>query len=102
MPIAASIAAVPGVDLLLVGPADLGLRLPDELTLDMAVEQVAQAAKSQQKAWGILTESQPDLFRYRQMGAQLLPIGHEYELFQTLEKASQTLHQLAEEGHHAT
>ena len=51
------IAAVPGIDLQFVGPADLGRRLavidrPDRMSRVESVERVADAAKRCGKAWG--------------------------------------------------
>jgi 4-hydroxy-2-oxoheptanedioate aldolase len=90
---AAEIAAVPGVDLLLIGPADLGLRMQDGMTLETAVETVIQATKTHQKAWGIATHA--DKFpHYRELGAQLLPSGSEYALMKVLEDTKQIFDQL--------
>ncbi len=56
------IAAVPGIDLLFVGPADLGLRLAvappaNGLTLDQAIDQVAAATRRHGKSWSITAGS---------------------------------------------
>ena len=92
---AAEIAAVPGIDLLFVGPGDLGLRLDAdpaiEMTLDEAVEQVAQAAKAQGKAWGRTAGSVEELTRYHEMGAQLVPWGGDFALMNVLANCSQDL-----------
>ena len=90
-----AIAAVPGVDVLFVGPADLGLRLDGALPLAEAVEIVAEAAQCNGKSWGIWP-SASNLEHYRRLGAQMLPFGNEYDLAGVLEKASQRSKELAE------
>jgi 2-keto-3-deoxy-L-rhamnonate aldolase RhmA len=90
------VAAVPGIDALFVGTADLGLRLgaaprPNVTNLDSAIEQVSAAARRQGKAWGAATGSVEDLRRYRQMGAQIIPWGGEFGLRQVLENCSAEL-----------
>jgi len=87
------IAAVPGIDLLFVGPADLGLRMsagPEEgrISLDEAVERVRAAAREHGKAWGITAGTVEDLARYRALGAQLIPRGSDYWLMKVLEECS--------------
>ena len=68
-----AIAAVPGVDLIFVGPGDLGLRLKQQggATLDEAWEQVATACKKHGKAFGGPTFAVEDAERRRAQGAQL-------------------------------
>jgi len=92
---AAEIAAVPGIDLLFIGPADLSLRLAADpaisMTFDEAVEQVAQAAREHGKAWGIATGSLELLTRYHQMGAQMIPWGGDFALMKVLESCSRDL-----------
>jgi 4-hydroxy-2-oxoheptanedioate aldolase len=83
------IAAVPGIDALFVGPADLGLRLvvappPNGLTLDRAIEQVAAAVRSHGKAWGITAGSIEQLAQRRELGAQIIPRGGDFALMQSL------------------
>ena len=76
---AAEIAAVPGIDLLFVGPGDLGLRLEADasitMTLDEAVAQVAAAAAQHGKAWGRTAGTVEEVARYRELGAQMVPWG---------------------------
>jgi 2-keto-3-deoxy-L-rhamnonate aldolase RhmA len=86
---AAEIAAVPGIDALFLGPADLGLRLAVErsaggLTLDSAIEQVAAAARRHGKAWGITAGSLDELTERYALGAQIIPRGGDYMLMQVL------------------
>lgn len=75
-----AIAAVPGVDVLFVGPSDLRMdldaankRQTDEF--DAALEQVVRAAKASQKMAGILAKSPEDVHRYGQMGFTTLAYG---------------------------
>lgn len=94
---AEAIAAVPGIDCLFVGPADLGLRLRvagGEVALDDAVAQVAAAARSKGKVWGIAVGSHDALVRYRRMGAQLLPWGSEFSLVDLLQTRRTELDEL--------
>lgn len=76
-----SIAAVPGVDGMFVGPGDLGLRVrldPGPLTMDAAYDRVAQAARQSGKAWGCPVGT-PEILRQRQQqGGQLLNYGGEF------------------------
>lgn len=90
------IAAVPGIDCLFVGPADLGLRLSvaqdsAKPTLSEAIERVATAARQHGKAWGRAVTSFDDLVRYSRMGAQLVPWGNDFGLRKVLEACSQEL-----------
>jgi 4-hydroxy-2-oxoheptanedioate aldolase len=83
------IAAMPGIDLLFVGPADLGLRLEvappaNGLTLDQAIDQVAAATRRHGKAWGITAGSIDELAQRQAKGAQLIPRGGDYALIQSL------------------
>ncbi|MGE0755374.1 MAG: HpcH/HpaI aldolase/citrate lyase family protein [Pirellulaceae bacterium] len=78
-----AIAAVPGVDVLFLGPGDLGLRLRhagdrDGSRLEAAYEQVAAAARRHKKAWGCPVSGQEELRRRQAQGAQLLPVGGEF------------------------
>jgi 2-keto-3-deoxy-L-rhamnonate aldolase RhmA len=71
------IAGVPGVDLLFVGPGDLGLRYelagenPAE-KLEAAYERVAAACRHHGKAWGCPSGTPEDMKKRRAQGAQLL------------------------------
>jgi 4-hydroxy-2-oxoheptanedioate aldolase len=90
------IAAVPGIDLLFVGPADLGLRLSvapgaGRMVLANAVETVRAAARENGKAWGIPAGSIEDLARYRELGAQMVPRGGDFWLMKVLDECSREL-----------
>ncbi|QDT10341.1 HpcH/HpaI aldolase family protein [Planctomycetes bacterium K23_9] len=71
---AESIAAVDGVDMLFIGPGDLGLRLrqTNEMTLDEAWETVAAACRKHGKAFGGPCADDAELATRRGQGAQLL------------------------------
>ena len=86
---AESIAAVPGVDGLFIGPGDLGRRLQvvgREAELPAMIESVAAAARNAGKAWAITASSIEDIRRYREMGAQLVPWGGDFWLMNVLKK----------------
>ena len=72
-----AIAATEGVDLLFVGPGDLGLRLAlagdeDGSQLEAAFEKVAAAAKRHGKAWGCPAAGVDVISKRREQGAQYL------------------------------
>jgi len=69
-----AIAAVEGVDILFVGPGDLGLRLRQsgEMTLDQAWETVAAACKKHGKAFGGPALDPNELRRLHALGARYL------------------------------
>ena len=75
------IAAVDGVDVLFIGPADLELRIQrtkTTLTLDEAISRVASAADRHGKAWGC---PGPTLERVRELheqGARLIAYGADF------------------------
>ena len=77
---AAAIAAVPGVDVLFIGPGDLSLRLGctaavnDPVMLD-AQKKVAAVAKQHGKAWGRPVGAADDAHAIIQLGAQLVAFG---------------------------
>lgn len=69
-----AIAAVEGVDMIFVGPGDLGLRLRQsgEMTLDEAWERVAAACRKHGKAFGGPMRDLAEMKQRREQGAQLL------------------------------
>ena len=74
---AEAIAAVDGVDMLFVGPGDLGLRLKklgdaDGSQLEAAIETVAAACAKHGKTWAIPAGGPDDIQRRRDQGAGLL------------------------------
>lgn len=76
------IAAVPGVDILFVGPADLNLRLkhqPDSgLTYDECLNRVAAAAKKHGKNWGLPVGSPEQVQQMREKGARFINFGGDF------------------------
>lgn len=88
---AAEIAAVDGVDGLFVGPGDLGLRLKHDnsgLTVDDALDQVAEAARQHGKAWGCPAGSVEQIAKLDKRGAQLLAHGGEFMAIMNMLKQS--------------
>jgi 2-keto-3-deoxy-L-rhamnonate aldolase RhmA len=77
---AEAIAAVDGVDMVFVGPGDLGLRLRQsgEMTLDEAWETVAAACKKHGKAFGGPTLPAAEMQKRKDQGAQLLVNSAEF------------------------
>ncbi|MAR11464.1 MAG: 4-hydroxy-2-oxovalerate aldolase [Blastopirellula sp.] len=75
-----AIVSKEGVDLVFVGPGDLGLRLRQsgEMTLDQAWEIVADACRKHGKAFGGPTMSPDDLRAKHALGAQLLVNSGEF------------------------
>lgn len=76
-----AIAAVEGIDMIFVGPGDLGLRLRQsgEMTLDEAWETVAAACKKHGVPFGGPTLAPEELRRRREQGAQLLVASAEFQ-----------------------
>lgn len=75
-----AIASVEGVDMIFVGPGDLGLRLRQtgEMTLDEAWEAVATACKKHGVAFGGPTLGLAEMQKRREMGAQILVNSSEF------------------------
>ena len=91
-----AIAGVPGIDGLFVGPGDLRLRLSlaevtPKLELAAVIERVAAAARSSGKVWGMPAASIDDMTRLRNMGAQIIPWGGDFDLMKVLETRSKEL-----------
>ena len=98
---AEAIAAVPGIDALFVGPADLGLRLDAYrgfgMTLDQAVAHVAAAAAKQGKVWGRTADSIEEMDRYRRQGSRMIPFGGDFALTRILREAGAALDGILED-----
>ena len=89
-----AIAAVPGVDCVLIGPGDLGLRLRaggSPLTVPDVAARVSAAAKRAGIAWGIAVGSLEELNRYCKLGAQMVPWGGDFGLRGVLQRCSEEL-----------
>lgn len=72
-----AIAAVEGVDILFIGPGDLGFRLKklgdeDGSELEAAIEKVAAACAKHGKAWAIPVGGPDEIRKRRDQGASLL------------------------------
>jgi len=82
---AEEIVAVEGVDLVFVGPGDLGLRLRQtgEMTLDEAWEAVAAACRKHGKAFGGPAIPPEEMKKRREQGAQLLVNDSEFHSMKT-------------------
>ena len=78
-----AIAGVAGVDMLFVGPGDLGLRLRQtgEMTIDQAWAEVAAACKTHGLAFGGPTLDIETFRKRRDQGAQLLVASSEFQSF---------------------
>ena len=76
-----AIAAIEGVDMIFVGPGDLGLRLRQsgEMTLDEAWEIVAGACRKHGKAFGGPTLGLEEMKKRHEQGAQLLVNSSEFQ-----------------------
>ena len=75
-----AIAAIDGVDLLFVGPADLSQALGvlgqlDHAKLWAAIDRVAQACRAHGKAWGIVPAGAAYADRCAEMGCRMLTFG---------------------------
>jgi 2-keto-3-deoxy-L-rhamnonate aldolase RhmA len=82
---AEAIAAVEGVDMIFIGPGDLGFRLRQsgEMTLDDAWQIVAAACKKHGKAFGGATAHVAEMKQRRRLGAQLLVGNNESQNWRT-------------------
>ncbi len=78
-----AIAAVEGVDMIFIGPGDLGLRLRQtkEMSIDDAWEIVAKACQKHGKAFGGPAFSLDEMKKRRNQGAQLLVNNSEFVNF---------------------
>lgn len=83
------IAAVDGVDGMFVGPGDLGLRIRTsalDLTVDQAMQRTAAAAKKHGKAWGCPAATPERVRELRELGAQLIAYGGDFDAFMEMLK----------------
>ena len=92
------IAAVPGLDVVFIGPADLGMRIEKDpgckLTLDSAIDTVAAAAAKHGKYWGITAGTAELLAERRAKGAQMVPFGGDFALTSVLQQCSAELDEI--------
>ncbi len=78
---AEAIAAVEGIDMIFVGPGDLGLRLRQsgEMSIDDAWEIIAAACKKHGKAFGGPSLPTAEMQKRKDQGAQLLVNSSEFQ-----------------------
>ncbi|MBI1276787.1 MAG: 4-hydroxy-2-oxovalerate aldolase [Anaerolineaceae bacterium] len=82
---AEQMAAIPGLDGLYVGPADLGLRLklqPDGIHVNKAIAQIAAICRQHGKMWGSLAATEEDLILHRDLDATLQVWGVDARILQ--------------------
>lgn len=92
----AHIAAIDGVDLLFVGPADLAcsLGVPGQLLHPLcvaALERVSAACCAAGKPWGILTRDPVHASKCRELGCQLFSVYSDLDLIQRGIRASREM-----------
>lgn len=98
-----AIAAVPGVDILFIGPGDLSLRIGcapgvNDPVMMEAQKKVATAAKRHGKAWGRPTGSIDDASVIIKLGAQFVAFGSEFSaLTQMMTNCSKQFDELLSE-----
>lgn len=89
---AEAVAAVPGIDLIFLGPGDLQLRLDadptNDLTMEKATLAMKAAAEKTGKQWGRTAGSIEEVAKYRAMGAAMVPWGGDFSLMNVLRDAS--------------
>ncbi|HEX6119383.1 MAG TPA: SDR family oxidoreductase [Dongiaceae bacterium] len=88
---AAAIAAVPGIDMLFIGPFDLSLSMgtfPDfGPTHEAAMQSILQAARKADKSCGLFTLGESMAIDRRRQGFQLAVLAYDQDLVQTPSKA---------------
>jgi 4-hydroxy-2-oxoheptanedioate aldolase len=75
---AESIATVPGVDMLFVGPTDYEIRLPqaeNPISFIESLDIVAEVCRKHGKAWGAMPRTIEHVKEYTEKGAQFVPWG---------------------------
>lgn len=89
---AAEIAAVPGIDMLFIGPSDLSLATGTFPDLgpqhEAAIQSVLQAAKKAGKACGLFTPNVTIAMDRRLQGFQLVVLTYDQDLLETPSKAA--------------
>ncbi|HEY6133475.1 MAG TPA: aldolase/citrate lyase family protein, partial [Rubrivivax sp.] len=96
-----AIAAVDGIDVLFVGPTDLGIALgggagdPSDPAFRLALERVAQAARRRGKAAGVLARDAAQARSYRALGYTVIAMGSDRGLLaQAMRQNARTLNSL--------
>jgi 4-hydroxy-2-oxoheptanedioate aldolase len=94
-----AIAAVPGVEVLFLGPGDLSLRLKcgdgvDDPQIMAAQQAVARAAKRHGKAWGRPVSNGQEARKVQALGGQFIALGNEFAaVYSHLEKCAAEFNQ---------
>jgi len=95
---AEAIAAVEGVDVLFIGPADLTMRLqhdPEGMTLGQTIDRVSAACRKHGKRWAITAGTREQLAERKALGAAFIPWGSEFmAILSGLEKCARELDEL--------
>jgi 4-hydroxy-2-oxoheptanedioate aldolase len=76
------IAAIDGVDVLFIGPGDLGIRMkldPGGMVLDDAMNAVSDACQKHGKKWGITAGTTDELADRAERGASMIPWGGDFK-----------------------
>jgi 2-dehydro-3-deoxyglucarate aldolase len=81
-----AICAVPGVDVVFIGPSDLAACLghpgsPSHPEVQAAMQHVFATAKAAGLPFGILAPAEADARRYIEMGATMVAVGSDQGLF---------------------
>lgn len=96
--IAEEIAALPGVDMLYVGPSDLGLRLAQDSALPSlaeATQRVAEICRRYNKPWGSMPRTLEDVKMLTENGAQLIVWGNEQRILRAgLQRANSEMDEI--------
>ena len=97
------IAAIDGVDLLFIGPADLSQALgvlgqPEHDSMWAAIDRVAQACKRHGKAWGLVTPTPDHATRCVEKGCRMLSLGSDVMAMRLGVQAIKTMYAAHFEG----
>lgn len=79
------IAAVPGIDGIYIGPADMGIRIAqltesEQMSMEQVISRVSFVAKKHQVAWGVFPGSPVDVINQAKQGANLLVWGMDFRI----------------------
>lgn len=79
------IAKLPGIDMIFVGPADMGIRLPhvplnDRRTIDEVYAAVNHVCTHYGIPWGSMPKSQAELTHFIELGARIHVWGRDHQL----------------------
>ncbi len=100
-----AIAAVPGIDAIFIGPADLSIRLAvqpegQRMTMDQAWDRVKAAADAHGKPWGCFATSIDPIKAQVARGARVLMYGSDFRLLrEVLDRCGRELAEAVAAGH---